>query len=133
MAKSSIVTVAERLYQALQGGDADALVELLDPTFTARVSEGMPLGVGGDIGDPKNMLMNVWGKVAGEYAAAPYPDEYLEVGDDRVVVLGYYRGKARSTGRKYDAAFCHVITVSGDQIISLTQITDTKRWHDALE
>ncbi|MFF1820736.1 hypothetical protein ACFVWG_25745 [Kribbella sp. NPDC058245] len=45
--------------------------------------------------------------------------------DDRVIVLGYYRGRARTTNRPYQAAFAHDLTITDDLIARLTQITDT--------
>jgi uncharacterized protein len=67
-----------------------------------------------------------------EYETAPQPDEVVVVGEDRAIVLGYYRGRSRTADRQYEAAFTHDITVRDGKIVSLVQVTDTKRWHDAL-
>jgi len=56
------------------------------------------------------------------------PAEYLAVDDDRVVVIGRYRGPARDGATSVDAAFAHVITTRGGQITALHQITDTAQW-----
>ena len=130
---AALCETAARLYAALKSRDVEALVELLDPGFIARVSEGMPLGVGGDIRGPREMVLGVWGKVAGAFDAVPHPDEYLQVGPDRVIVLGWYRGTSRATGRQFQAAFAHDLVVRDGKLVSLTQITDTKPWHDAAE
>jgi len=124
-------TTAARLYAALAARDVEALIALLDPAFTARVSEGMPLGVGGRIGDPRAMVLGVWGTIAGHFDVAPQPDEYLEVAADRVLVVGWYRGSSRATGRTFEAAFAHDLVIRGDRLVSLVQVTDTVPWHDA--
>jgi uncharacterized protein len=129
---SIAAAVAARLYTAFAAGDGRALAALLHPNFSGRVSEGMPLGVGGTIEGPKQMLRNVWGATFAQYETAPQPDEYVVVDDDRVIVFGYYRGRSRATGKRYEAAFAHDITICDGKIASLVQITDTKPWHDAL-
>ncbi|MFD3745478.1 nuclear transport factor 2 family protein [Nocardia sp. NPDC058633] len=124
--------VAESLYAAFAESDGPALAGLLDRSFTARVSSGMPLGVGGSISDPQSMLSGVWGTVFAAYAAAPYPEEFVPVAPDRVIVFGFYRGTCRSTGTGFEAAFAHDLTVRDGKIVSLIQITDTEQWHAAL-
>ncbi|MUL74649.1 nuclear transport factor 2 family protein [Mycolicibacterium sp. CBMA 226] len=126
------VEIATRLYAAFTSHDRLALAALLHPDFTGRVSEGMPFGLGGAVHSPEQMLRDVWGGASAHYETAPHPDEYVVAGDNRVIVLGYYRGRCRTTGRHYAAAFAHDITVRDGKIASLTQITDTKPWHDAL-
>ncbi|MFE1591133.1 nuclear transport factor 2 family protein [Nocardia sp. NPDC058705] len=124
--------VAESLYTAFANSDGGVLAGLLDRSFTARVSAGMPLGVGGAVPDPKTMLVNVWGAVSVEYDVAPYPEEFVEVDRERVIVFGAYRRTARSTGNHFEASFVHDLSVRDGKITSLVQVTDTKPWHDAL-
>ncbi|MEZ0050212.1 ketosteroid isomerase-like protein [Mycobacterium sp. MAA66] len=124
--------VVARLYAAFAAGDGPTLAGLLHPEFTGRVSDGMPFGLGGIVHSPEQMLRDVWGATHTHYETTPHPDEYLAVGRDRVIVLGYYRGRSRATHRQYEAAFTHDITIRDRKIASLVQITDTKRWHDAL-
>ncbi|KAF0847800.1 nuclear transport factor 2 family protein [Nocardia caishijiensis] len=124
-------SVAEKLYTAFAESDGGALAALLDPSFTAQVSAGMPLGVGGAIPDPRTMLVEVWGAIFAAYDAAPYPDEFVEVGGGRVIVFGAYRGTSRSTGVAFEAAFAHDLTIADDKVTSLIQITDTEQWPDA--
>jgi uncharacterized protein len=128
---TDVVEVAARLYAALRLADLPALAGLLHPSFTGRVSDGMPLEVGGEVAGPDQML-RVWGTVATAFDTAPEPDEYVKVDNGRVIVFGYYRGRARATGRPYLAAFAHDLTIAEDKIAALIQITDTAPWHHAL-
>lgn len=122
--------VAQRFYRALSESDADALFALLAEDFEGVVSAGMPHGVGGEHHGRVAMITEVWGRIDAAYDVEVAPREYLSTADrDRVVVLGTYRGSARATGERVDAAFAHIITVENGQITALQQITDTVRWH----
>jgi uncharacterized protein len=129
---SAAAEVAERLYRAFDAGDGTALAGLLHPEFTGQVSTGMPFDVGGSVEGPEQMLRDVWVATFAQFETAPYPDEYVVVGDQRVIVFGHYRGRGRATGKRYEAAFAHDITVRDGKVAGLVQITDTKPWHDAL-
>ncbi|MDA2894584.1 nuclear transport factor 2 family protein [Mycolicibacterium sp. BiH015] len=122
--------VAGRLYRALSDGDANALFGLLSADFEGVVSAGMPRGVGGEHHGRVAMITEVWGRIDAAYDIEVVPRDYLTTEHrDQVVVLGTYRGSARETDERVDAAFAHVITVKNGQITALQQITDTARWH----
>jgi ketosteroid isomerase-like protein len=123
--------VAQRLYDAMAHGDGDALFALLTDDFVGTVSAGMPHGVGGEHRGAIDMVTGVWARIASEYDMHVDPHDYLQVDDERVVVLGRYWGAARDGGSAVDAAFAHIITTRGDRIAALRQITDTARWRVA--
>jgi uncharacterized protein len=120
--------VAQRLYDAMAHADVEALFGLLTKDFVGTVSAGMPHGVGGEHRGAVDMITGVWARIASVYDMHVDPLEYLQVDDDRVVVVGRYWGPARDGGSAVDAAFAHIITTRGDQIAALQQITDTARW-----
>jgi ketosteroid isomerase-like protein len=120
--------VAQRLYDAMAHTDGAALFGLLTEDFVGTVSTGMPHGVGGEHHGAVDMITGVWARIASIYDMHVDPLDYLQVDDDRVVVLGRYWGAARDGGSAVDAAFAHVITTRGDMIAVLQQITDTARW-----
>jgi 2-(1,2-epoxy-1,2-dihydrophenyl)acetyl-CoA isomerase len=120
--------VAQRLYDAMAHADGKALFGLLTEDFVGTVSTGMPHGVGGEHRGPADMITEVWARIASVYDMHVDPHDYLQVDDERVVVLGRYWGPARDGGSAVDAAFAHIITTRGDRIASLRQITDTARW-----
>lgn len=122
------VAVAQRLYECLANADERGLSELLADDFVGVVSDGMPHGVGGVHRGPAAMITGVWARIAERYDIRVEPQQYLAVGDDRVVVLGCYRGAARDGTTAVDAAFAHVITARDGRMTALRQITDTARW-----
>lgn len=126
--------VADEFYRATSTDDGPALAGLLHPEFTGRVTAGLPLGLGdGGVRGPTAMLQEVWLQVMQAFDIAPYPDELVEAGPDRIIAFGHYRGHARATGRPLEAAFCHDIGVRDGKMYSLVQITDSRRWHEALD
>ena len=52
------------------------------------------------------------------------PRQFIEQGDD-VVVLGYYSGTAKGSGRKFAAEWAHVFTVKNGKIAKFREYTDT--------
>ncbi|MEO3760699.1 nuclear transport factor 2 family protein [Mycobacterium sp. B14F4] len=120
--------VAQRFYDALAHADADTLFALLADDFVGTVSAGMPHDVGGTHRGPADMILGVWARIGALYDMHVEPAEYLAVDDNRVVVIGRYRGPARDGDTTVDASFAHVIATRGDQMATLHQITDTARW-----
>jgi uncharacterized protein len=125
---STPTAVAQRFYDAIARSDAEGLFALLTDDFVGTVSAGMPHDVGGVHRGPQDMIAGVWGHIDALYDVNVDPVEYLVVDDEKVVVIGRYRGSARDGGTAVDAAFAHVITTRGERMAALHQITDTARW-----
>ncbi|MFD9941652.1 nuclear transport factor 2 family protein [Nonomuraea sp. NPDC059023] len=129
---SAASQVVKGFYSAAQAADGGAILALLHPGFEARTAPGMPCGAGGHFSGPTEALTRVWGAVFAEYDTAPYDETWQETADGTVVVTGRYRGRARATGREYEAEFVHLWRVADGRISRLHQYTDTARWHEAL-
>ncbi|MEO3828273.1 nuclear transport factor 2 family protein [Actinomadura sp. B10D3] len=124
--------IVRGFYTATQAGDGVALLALLHPDFEAHTAPGLPCDAGGAFHGPRETLERVWGPVFAAYDTAPYAETWHETADGLVVVTGHYRGKARATGRPYDAEFAHLWRVTDGRISWLHQYTDTARWQEAL-
>ena len=123
----------DALYAAFAERDPAALLELMHPDFVGEVSEGMPNGWGGVHEGPRAMLTDCWGPVFGAYETAPVPESIAATDGGGFAVFGHYRGRARESGRTYDAAFVHLLSFAADgRLLRLVQVTDTARWHEAL-
>ena len=53
-------------------------------------------------------------------------------GDDHVVVIGRYTGRAKAIGRPLDIPFAHVWKFQNGKAVRFHQFTDTRGWTDAL-
>jgi ketosteroid isomerase-like protein len=118
---------ARRLYDAFAARDVQALRDALADDFVGRVSDGMPLGVGGEHSGPEEMIRDVWGKVFADYEIDVDAERFYPSGD-HVVAVGHYRGTVRASGRPVEASFAHVLTIRDGRIARLDQITDTGSW-----
>lgn len=127
---AALVATAARLYEAMHRMDAAALVGLLSEDFVGYVSEGLG-EIGGTFRGGEAMLREVWLPAAKLYGVLPHPEEFLPSGEDRVVVLGRYKGTPPATGRRFEAAFAHVLRVRDGQLTECRQITDSATWIDA--
>nr|BBX81990.1 hypothetical protein MFLOJ_57770 [Mycobacterium florentinum] len=128
------VAAVRSLYRALAAGDREALGKLLHPDFIGRATTGLPLGVGGEHVGPEAMRRQFWWELGRHYDVAAYPDVFHALDDGRLLVVGRYRGQARRSGKKLDAAFHHVIGFAEDgRMTSLDQLTDSALWVDALD
>jgi 2-(1,2-epoxy-1,2-dihydrophenyl)acetyl-CoA isomerase len=123
--------LARSLYAALAAGDRDRLDALLHPDFVGEIAEGMPFGIGGRHEGASAMRRNGWGAIARHFTARAEPERFIEIGEQRLLVTGRYRGEGRQGGSKLDAAFAHLMAFEGERIRSLEQYTDTARWCEA--
>jgi uncharacterized protein len=128
MPESAQIVIVRRLYDAR--GNPDIIRQVLAPDVRWEVVEGFPYGgvyVGLD-----NVIHNFFGRLFQDYENfVAVGSEFLESGD-RVVVLGAYRGRAKTTGKDFTAQFAHVWTLRSGKIVRLQQCADTVQLTRAL-
>jgi 2-(1,2-epoxy-1,2-dihydrophenyl)acetyl-CoA isomerase len=118
----------------LAAGDRETLGKVLHPDFVGHATEGLPLGAGGVHVGPEAMRREVWWQLGRHYRVQAQPDGFHALGDGRLLVTGHYRGEARRSGKRLDAAFHHVIGFADDgRLTSLYQLTDSAAWVEALD
>jgi ketosteroid isomerase-like protein len=127
-----IEELVRRLYEALATGDADAVAELLAPDFQGSVAPGMPLELGGHKDGMAAMRDDGWWAIGREFSVRVKPEEWIPCADGRLLVIGRYVGRARDSGRPFEAEVAHLWSAAGDRLTSVHQFTDTVMWRDAL-
>jgi hypothetical protein len=86
---------------------------------------------GGTFHGSEAILQNVLGPIAADVKDfSARPDELLPAGDDRVLALGRYRGTG--SGGEVDAAYAHVWTVRGGEIVKFVQYADSHKYRGAI-
>jgi ketosteroid isomerase-like protein len=124
--------LVERLYEALATGDAAGVEDLLTSDFDGRFAAGMPLGIGGHKVGAVTARTEGWWAIGRAFKVRIEPQEWIECADGRLLVIGTYVGRARATGREFEAAFAHLWSEGDGRLASVHQFTDTALWSDAL-
>ena len=128
---NDLAAIAADLCQALAAGDRARLAELLHPGFEGRVTEGLPLGLGGQYHGPDAMRRDFWGRIGRSFAVRAVPAEFCLLPDGRLMVTGRYSGTARGGGT-LNADFVHFLSFADGRISGLVQLTDSAQWANAL-
>jgi ketosteroid isomerase-like protein len=127
-----IEELVRRLYEALATGDAAAVAELLAPDFQGSIAPGMPLELGGPKDGMAAMRDDGWWAIGRAFSVRVKPEEWIPCADGRLLVIGRYVGRARASGRPFEAEVAHLWSAAGDRLTSVHQFTDTVMWRDAL-
>jgi ketosteroid isomerase-like protein len=126
------VEIVKRSYDAFARDDMDGVLADMHPEIEWHQAQGLPHGgfyrgldeVKRNIFDP---LDDQWWD---DFSAVP--DEFLEAGD-QVVVVGRYRGVGKQTRKQLDVPFVHIWTLQGEKAIRFRQFLDTAGWVEALQ
>ena len=120
--------VLQRLYHAFAAGDTDALGSLIGDADWVEASGGP---YGGRYRGLTEVAANVFGPIARDVESfSAVPDQLLQVGEDRALGLGFYRGT--TPAGPLEIRFAHLATVDAGRITHLEQFTDTHEWHGAV-
>jgi 2-(1,2-epoxy-1,2-dihydrophenyl)acetyl-CoA isomerase len=128
----TIEELVRAAYAALAGGDRDALDRVLDPDFEGTLADSLPFGIGGVHRGADAMIKDGWWAIGASFDMRAEPAEWIATTDGRMLVLGRYVGRARSTGNEVDAAFAHLWTARAGRLSAVWQLTDSARWLKAL-
>jgi len=125
------VTIVRRSYEAFARGDLDAVVADMDEAIEWQQAQGLPHG--GTYRGLAEVRENVFDPLDRDWwsAFSAVPDEFLEAGDE-VVVLGRYRGTAKQTGKPLDVPFVHIWSLRDGKAWRFRQFLDTAGWVEAL-
>lgn len=128
---ADILNEGRQLYAALAAGDVEALGRMLTPNFQGQLSEGLPNGFGRGYDGLQAMMEDGWGAIGAVFEMSPQPEELID-GGDVLIGRGHYVGTAKPTGKAVRAAFAHFWQFDGRHFTSVRQVTDTAKWHEAL-
>jgi ketosteroid isomerase-like protein len=125
---SKNMAAVRRLYEA--HGNPDIVKTVLAPDVRWEVVEGFPhSGVYQGLSDVFDFFTRLFSDFEDWHTE---PSEMFEFGD-RVVGLGFYSARAKTTGRSFKARFAHVWTLRDGLIVRLQQCADTVQIARALK
>jgi uncharacterized protein len=128
----SNVEIVRRSYEAFSRHDMDGVLGDMHPEIVWHQAQGLPHG--GIYRGLAEVKKNIFDPLDEEWwdGFTADPDEFLEAGD-QVVVVGRYRATAKATGKQLDVPFVHIWTLDDDKAIRFRQYLDTAGWVGALQ
>jgi uncharacterized protein len=118
------VAVVQQVYNNFKAGNIQALLDMLPDNITWHLPEieGVPFA-GKRTG--RDAVRDFFvGVEANQETLEFEPREYIAQGD-KVVSLGHYRWRVKTTGREFSSDFAHVFTIRDGKITSFQEYTDT--------
>jgi uncharacterized protein len=128
----SNVEIVRRSYEAFSRHDMEGVLGDMHPEIVWHQAQGLPHG--GIYRGLAEVKKNIFDPLDEEWwdGFTADPDEFLEAGD-QVVVVGRYRATAKGTGKQLDVPFVHIWTLDDDKAIRFRQYLDTAGWVGALQ
>jgi ketosteroid isomerase-like protein len=123
------VDALKKGFDGFNGGDADAVAEVMDDDvkWEGPNTEEVP---GGGTTEGKDKVLEMLGGIQDEWESfQATPDEFVDAGDT-VIVLGHVTGKHKESGNELKTPFVHVWRMSDGKATRIQALIDT---HQVLE
>ena len=120
------VELAKQGYQDFAKGNIEAVLGLFDPKIEWKECIGFPF-VSGDgiyIG-PNAVAQDVLAQIPEHYEGFTIDIQELFGSGDKVVMVGYYKGIWKATGKEFKANATHVWTMKDGKLTHFFQAVDT--------
>jgi hypothetical protein len=120
------VDIVKQAYSNFATGNVPAVLELFDPAIEWRASKGMPF-VNGDgiFTGQEAVVTNVFMNLPVYFDGFNIAVTEIFGADDKVVMVGYYQGTNKATGKPFKANATHVWTVKNGKLTHFFQAVDT--------
>lgn len=133
---ASNIDAVRNVYEALAGGDAQPLVDIMHPEVVWIEPDGAP-GLG-DMTKDSGVFRGAEATLQGVFGRLPEiwsdfstePDAFIAAGD-HVFVMGHLRATAPETGRRAEAPSCHVWRLEEGKLVWWRCYEDTAVLHAA--
>lgn len=113
--------IVEELYRCFRQQDVERFAELCSPSIIWQQNQGFP-GEGTHQG-PLSVLNKVFKAFNNEWKRWSFTiDRVVDAGDD-VVVLGYFSGVLRDTGKIFRLPASHAYSISQGRVVKFEQYT----------
>lgn len=113
------------IYKAFGEGDIPAVFELFDPAIEWIAAENSPAAAGSPYHGLNEVREGVFMLIGADFPGmAISVDELFDAGD-KIVMLGYYIGARKATGKQFRAQVAHIWTIAAGKVVKFQQYTDT--------
>jgi hypothetical protein len=120
------VDLVKKFYSLSAAGDIATALSLFDPAIEWRECKGMPFvkDDGIYIG-PKAIVKNVFMQLPVFFDGFNIAIKEIFGADDKAVMIGYYQGMNKTTGKPFKANATHVWTLKDGKLTEFFQAVDT--------
>lgn len=118
--------LVRQAYSNFETGNIEAVLNSFDPAIEWNECKGMPFvkGDGIYIG-PQAVLTNVFMPISDFIDGFQIEVSEIFGADDKVTMVGYYRGTNKATGHPFKANATHVWTLKNEKATRFFQAVDT--------
>lgn len=120
------VELIKQGYANFAAGKVEEVLALFDPKIEWRECKGMPFveGDGIYIG-PEAIVTNVFMNLPVSFDGFNIEVNEVFGADDKVVMVGFYKGTNKATGHSFKAYATHVWTLKNGKMTHFFQVADT--------
>ena len=131
MSQENVETI-RGMYEAFGQGDIPKLIGQMEQNIEWNEAENFIYADRNPYIGPQAVLEGVFGRLGTEWEGfAVTTEEWLDAGN-RIVVLGTYSGRHKSTGKRVRAQFAHIWSVKEGRVVRFQQYTDTKQFAEVV-
>lgn len=128
---SNPIEVIDQIYAAFRAGDVPTVFSHFDPSIEWHAAENSPAAQGSPHRGHPAIQTAVFQLIGDEFPGMEIErSETIDAGN-HVIVLGYYIGRRKSTGKPYKAQFAHIWTLTNDKVTKFQQYLDTWQMAEA--
>jgi ketosteroid isomerase-like protein len=125
------VNVVNHIYEAFGQGNIPAVLDSFDPTIEWVAAENSPAGDHSPYHGVNQVRDGVFARIAAGFEGFKIRVDELFDARDKVVMLGYYDGMYKETGKRFHAQVAHIWTIAAGRAIKFQQYTDTYQLAEA--
>jgi len=119
------VNLIRGMYDSFAAGDVPAVVAKMDPEIVWNEAENFPYADGNPYIGPDAVVEGVFARLGSEWEYWDLTIEEILDAGDRVIAVGRYSAKNKTTGTVIDAQFAHFWTVQAGKAKRFQQYADT--------
>lgn len=124
MSTPNNVALVQKLYEAFGKGDVQTILNALAPDVTWSADGPASLPFYGNRKGPAQVAQFFQAVGTRMRIHEFAPQEFIAQGD-QVVVIGFERGEAVSTGKGYAGHWAHVFRIQGGKVVAFREFCDT--------
>jgi ketosteroid isomerase-like protein len=116
------------IYDAFADGDVDKVLANFTEDIQWSEAENFIYDYGEPLVGADAIVEGVFAKLGAEWEYWNLEDkQFVDVGEDKVLVTGRYKAKHKISGKVLDAQFAHLLHLKDTLLASFQQYTDTKQ------